>query len=156
MSATVLAGRQIGQIAQSLLANATTTVVTNTDTNLSIPVLANEVWVIEYTGNAQCSSTGGSKFQITTPAGATIEGMLRGSTSAIGTLAWQRITTINALNATVLHNVATTPAEDRIQVRVKVGATPGNIKIGFASVTAGQTTTIFAGATLCAYKVTEV
>jgi hypothetical protein len=140
----------------SLLSNATSTVATNTNSNLSFSAAANEVWVIEFDWTAQCSSTGGSKFQITAPTGSTIEGFYQGTTSAITTLTYQRITAINTLTGTAAHTVATTPAPDRIIVRVKVSSTAGTIALGFASVTAGQTTTIFAGASMIAYKVTEL
>jgi hypothetical protein len=145
-----------GFIFKSLTSNATTTVVTNTDTLLSIPALANEVWVLEYYGTAQCSSTGGSKYQISAPTGSVVEGFLQGTTTSANTLSNQRIAAINTLNGTVLHTVATTPAPDTILVRVKVGATAGNIAVGFASGVAAQTTTIFAGAFIRAYKVIEV
>jgi hypothetical protein len=140
----------------SLLSNATSTIATNTNSNLSFSAAANEVWVIEFDWTAQCSSTGGSKFQITAPTGSTIEGFYEGTTSAITTLTYQRITAINTLTGTAAHTVATTPAPDRIIVRVKVSSTAGTIALGFASVTAGQTTTIFAGASMIAYKVTEL
>jgi hypothetical protein len=140
----------------SLLSNATTTATTNTNTNLSFSAAANELWVLELNWTAQCSSTGGSKFQITAPTGSTVEGWYQGTTAAVTTLTNQRITAINTLTATAAHTVATTPAPDRICVRVKVGATPGTIALGFASVTAAQTTTIFAGASMRAFKVTEL
>jgi hypothetical protein len=145
-----------GIIIKSLLNNATTTIATNTDTSLSVPVLANEVWVLEFYGTAQCSSTGGSKYQVSAPTGSVVEGFLQGTTTSANTPSNQRISAINTLNSTVLHTVATTPAPDTILVRVKVGATAGNIAIGFASGVAAQTTTIFAGAFIRAYKTVEV
>jgi hypothetical protein len=117
---------------------------------------ANEVWVLEFNLTAQCSSTGGTKFQITAPAGATIEGWIESSTSAITTFSYQRITAINTLNVTALHTVATTPGPDYIWVRVKNSSTAGTCGLGFASVTAGQTTTIFAGSCVFGRKVLEV
>lgn len=145
-----------GIIIKSLLNNATTSIATNTDTLLSVPVLANEVWVLEFYGTAQCSSTGGSKYQVSAPTGATIEGFLQSTTTSANTPSNQRISAINTLSSTAIHTIATTPAPDTILVRVKIGATAGNIAIGFASVTATQITTIFAGAFIRAYKSTEV
>lgn len=156
MSATVIADRILGVIRKALSANATTTIVTNTNSNLSFPVAANEVWVIEFNGTVQCSGVGGSKFQISTPVSATIEGWYQSSGAAITTPVYNRITAINTLTTTATHTVVTTPTPDRIIVRVKNGANAGTLAIGFASVTNGQTTTIFAGSNIVAYKVLEV
>lgn len=145
-----------GMVLATLLANATSTIVTNTNTNLGFVIGANEVWIMELSLSAQCSGTGGSKFQISAPTGATIEGWYQGTTTGLTVFTYQRITAINTLTGTAAHTVATTPAPDTILVRIKNGATPGTVSLGFASVTAGQTTTIFAGSFMRAYKATEV
>jgi hypothetical protein len=131
-----------------LSSNFTTTIVTNTNTGLSFTAAANDVWHIRYQGTAQCSSTGGVKYQVTAPTGATVEGWLYSSTSAITTLSYQRITAINTLTSTAIHTVGTTPAPDQIDAIVVVGATGGTIAIGAASVTNAQTTTILANSSL--------
>jgi hypothetical protein len=156
MSATQPADRQLGIVRKTLSANATSSVVTSANTNLSFTIGANEVWIIEFFFTAQCSSTGGSKFQITAPTGATVEGWYQGTTSALLTFTSQRITAINTLTGTAAHTIAATPAPDSIIVRVKNGATPGTVALGFASVTAAQVTTIFAGAMMRAFKALEV
>lgn len=140
----------------SLSANATTTAATNTNTNLSFSVAANEVWVVMFDFTAQCSSTGGVKIQISTPASATIEGWYLSSGATITTPVYNRITAINTLTTTITHTVATTPGPDRIWIRVKNSTNAGTISLGFASGTSTQTTTIFAGATMLAFKVTEL
>lgn len=139
-----------------LNSNFTTTIATNTNTGLQFFAQPNEVWKLSVNMSTQCSSTGGSKYQITAPAGATVEGWLKSSGAAITTLSYQRITAINTLNATATHTVATTPGPDTIEVMVSVGATGGVIAIGAASVTATQTTTIFAGSYMTAQKVSGV
>lgn len=146
----------MGEVRRALLANATTSVVTATTSALSFNANAGEIWVMEFFLTAQCGSTGGSKFQITAPAGAVVEGWIQSSTSAITTLSYQRVTAINTLNATALHTVANTPAPDYIRVRVKMGGNAGTVGLGFASVTATQVTTLLAGSNMIAYKVTEV
>jgi hypothetical protein len=156
MASTVLPDRIAGLVRKALLNNATTTLTTNTNTNLSFAIGANEVWDVEIEFTGQCSSTGGSKFQISAPTGCTIEGWYYGTTSTITSFTNQRITAINTLTGTAAMTVATTPAPNKIWVRVKNGSTAGNISLGFASVTSGQTTTIFAGAKMNAYKVIEV
>jgi hypothetical protein len=156
MSNTVIPDRIAGVVRKSLSANYTNATVTQTATNLSFAIAANEVWVVQIQISGQCSSTGGSKFQINAPTGATIEGWFEGTTSTITTLTYQRITTINALTGTAAWTVATTPAPAYIWVRIKNSTNSGTVSFGAASVTATQTTTIFAGSNMYAYKVLEV
>jgi hypothetical protein len=161
MAATQVAGRQQGdltsfQLFKSLSANATSTSATNTNSNLVFTIGVSEVWILEFDLTVQCSSTGGVKIQITAPAGATVEGWYLSSGAAITTLVYQRITAINTLTGTITHTVATTPGADRIWVRIKNSTTAGSCGLGFASGTATQTTTIFAGSCMRGWKVTEV
>lgn len=139
-------------VAVALSANFTTTAATAQNTALTFQAAANEVWVIDVQLTVQCSGTGGVKFAIGTPAGATVEGWLYSSLAAITTLSYQRITAINTLSAVATHTVATTPGGDKIRVTVTMGATPGAVTIQVASTTAGQTTTIFAGSAVTASR----
>lgn len=140
-------------LGQRLTANFTTTVVAATSTALSFNVLANEVWIAEYQLTVQCSGNGGSKYAIACPVGAAIEGWIYSSTNAITTLSYQRVTAISALNGVALHTVATLPAPDVIRVLITNGANVGAVALQAASVTAGQTTTIFVGSYLRARRV---
>ncbi len=151
MSTLVQKPRQF--LAVRLAANFTTTATAAASTALSFQIAANEVWVVDVQITAQCSSTGGSKYAIAAPAGATIEGWIYSSTSAITTLSYQRLTAIATLNTTALHTVATTPAPDIIRFTIINGATVGTVAIQAASVTSGQTTTVFAGSWLRAQRV---
>jgi hypothetical protein len=138
-----------------LAANATTSVITRGDINAAFSITAApfEVWEIEFEGSVQCSSTGGSRFAITAPAGSTVDGWLFSTASALATPSTpQRFTAIDTLSATAVHTVAAVPAPDRIRAVITVGATGGAIKPQFASNTAAQTTTIFAGASFRARK----
>lgn len=146
----------MGVIRKALSANYTNATTTETATNLSFAIAANEVWLVQVQFTWQCSSTGGSKCQINAPTGATIEGWFEGSTSSITTLTYQRITAINSLTGTAANTVATTPSPGYIWVRIKNSSTAGTVSFGAASVTSTQTTTIFAGATLIAFKMAEV
>lgn len=146
---------EIGNVSQALNSNFTTTLATAVSTALTVRVKNGEKWKIEFDGTVQCSSTGGVKFAIATPGGSTVEGWLDSSTSAITTLSKQRITAGNTLTGTATHTVATTPGPDRIVATVTAGA-DGAITIQAASNTASQTTTIFAGATLKATRLTGV
>lgn len=148
----------VSSVALSLAANFTTVSTTldaGSNTNLTFPVLAGEVWEVEFHGNVQCSSTAGSKFALNAPAASTIEGDLESCTSAITTFTRQRITAINTLTATAAHTQATTPALDYIWARIVV-AVDGAITLRACSVNGAQTTTIFAGATLVARKLVQL
>jgi len=151
MAALVQTLRQF--LALRLSSNFTTTNLTATSTALSFNIGANEVWIVDVQLTAQCSSTGGVKYAVTAPASATIEGWVYSSTSAIATLLYQRLTAINTLTTTALHTVATTPAPDIIRLTIVNSATPGVVAIQAASVTSGQTTTVFAGSWLRAQRV---
>lgn len=146
----------MGIIRKALAANYTNATTSQVATNLSFAIAANEVWLMQVQFTAQCSSTGGSKFQINAPTGATIEGWYEGTTSSLTALTYQRITAINTLTGTASNTVATTPAPGYIWVRIKNSSTAGTVSFGAASVTSTQTTTVFAGAVLTAFKVTEV
>jgi hypothetical protein len=126
-----------------LSANFTTTATTAASTNLSFAIGPNETWFVDVQLTTQCSSTGGSKFAVSAPTGAAIEGWIYSSLAAITTLSYQRLTAIATLSATALHTVATTPAPDKLQFVIQNGSTAGTVTIQAASVTSGQTTTIF-------------
>lgn len=143
--------RQI--LALRLMTNFTTTNLTATSTALSFNIAANEVWVVDVQLTAQCSGTGGSKYAVAAPAGATIEGWVYSSTTTITTVSYQRLTAIATLNATSLHTVATTPAPDILRFTIVNGGTSGVVALQGASVTTGQTTTVFAGSWLRAQRV---
>jgi hypothetical protein len=143
--------RQI--LALRLTTNFTTTNLTATTTALSFNIGANEVWVVDVQLTAQCSSTGGMKYAVAAPAGATIEGWVYSSTTTITTLSYQRLTAIATLTATALHTVATTPAPDILRFTIVNAGTAGVVVIQAASVTSGQTTTVFAGSWLHAQRV---
>jgi hypothetical protein len=134
-----------------LSANFTTTVVTAGNTALTFQVISGEVWIVDVQLTVQCSGTGGVKIAIGAPAGSTIDGWYLSSLGAITTLSYQRLTAINTLTATATHTVATTPAPDVIRFTITAGAT-GAVTIQAASVTNGQTTTIFTRSALKAER----
>ena len=140
-------------LAVRLAANFTTTATAAASTALSFQIAANEVWIVDVQITAQCSGTGGSKYAVSAPAGATIEGWIYSSTAAITTLSYQRLTAISTLNATALHTVAATPAPDMIRFTIVNGSTAGAVAVQSASVTSGQTTTVFVGSWLRAQRV---
>jgi hypothetical protein len=139
-------------LADALASAFTTTIVTATSTPLSFNIQPNEVWFVDCQLTAQCSGTGGLKYAVAAPAGASIEGWIFTSAAAITTLRYLRLTAINTLMATAGHVVAATPGGDIIRFTITNGATAGAVAIQVASGTAGQTSTIFAGASLAAYR----
>ena len=139
-------------LAVRLSSNFTTTNATATSTALTFAIAANEVWVVDIQLTAQCSSTGGVKYAVAAPTGATIEGWLYSSTSAITTLSYQRFTAIGTLTSTLVHTVATTPAPDVIRFTITNAGTAGSVTIQAASGTSGQATTIFSGSSLVARR----
>lgn len=140
-------------VTAALVSNFTTTAATATATLLSFNVGVNEVWIVDVQLTAQCSSTGGVKYAVAAPTGATIEGWVYSSGAAILTLIYQRLTAIGTLTSTLVHTVATTPAPDMLRFTVTNGSTTGAVTVQAASGTPGQTTTIFAGASLTAHRV---
>src|SRR5215469_7795096 len=132
-------------LALRLTSNFTTTSTSAQPTALSFSIGDNEVWIVDCQITAQCSSTGGIAYAVAAPTGATIEGWVKSSTSAITTLSYQRLTAINTLTSTALHTVATTPAPDMIRFTITNGSTAGVVTIEVASKTSGQTTTLFLG-----------
>jgi len=134
-----------------LAANFTTTVVTATSTLLTFQVVSGEVWIVDVQMTVQCSGTGGVKVAVGAPAGSTVEGWYLSSLGAITTLSYQRITAINTLTATATHTVATTPTPDVMRFTITAGAT-GAVSVQAASVTNGQTTTIFTRSSLKAER----
>lgn len=140
---------------QSLTSNFTTTSATEVATNLTYAANAGEVWIVEFDGSISCSGTGGVKASFTIPAGATIEGFAVGATTGVTAQTSSRITAGSTLTA-AFAAVASTVLPLRIRARVKLGGTGGNITLNFASTTAGQTTTVFAGSNIRASLATEV
>lgn len=124
-------------------ADQTTTGTSASDLNdLTFPIGANETWSFEFFLQTGCSSTGGIKFALTTPAGADFRAVADGvSSSATGRTA-AVITASGALSA-AFNKVAITTGYVRIWGVVTNGATTGNVQLQFASNTSGQTSTVF-------------
>lgn len=136
-----------------LVNNFVTTSNAQGATLLAFDIAPNEVWVVEIQLTAQCSNTGGVKYEIVAPAGCGIEGWLYSSLGAITTLSYQRITAINTPTATAVHTVANTPGPDRILFTITASSSSsGQVALAAASGTNGQTTTIFAFSSLIATK----
>lgn len=139
-------------VASVLAANFTTTATGAANIGLGFNIGANETWVVDVQLTAQCSGTGGVAYAVTAPAGATIEGWVYSSTSAIATLLYQRIVALATLTSTALHTVATIPAPDVLRFTIINGSTAGSVQLQAASKTNGQITTIFKGSGMTAWR----
>lgn len=150
LSVTVGAGTiaLAGSYYERCSSNYTNTTTSATSVFTGITTEASGVYLIEAWITTQCSGTGGNKFRITAPTGATVEGWYQGSTSAITTLSYQRAVSINTLFSTANNTVASTAAPLYIWALVTCGVTTGTLTIGAAVVTAAQTCTVWAGSTI--------
>lgn len=137
---------------QRLAANFTVTSTTPANVGLGFQIAANEVFTAEFNLSGQCSGNAGSKFLITIPAGATIEGGAWGTTS--GATAFQAVRINAGATATAAFwTVATTPSSVHIKICVINGSTAGSVQLQAESGNASQTTTIFLGSYMTARPV---
>ena len=141
-------------VAQSLAADFTTTLATATALNLTFTGNDTETWELEFWATAS-NPSGGIKWSIIAPVGSTVEGWLDSVTTTVTTLSRQRFTAVNTLNTTATNTGASVAAPTMIRARVVVSGS-GAISIGVASVTAGQTSTVRAGSSLIARRVTAL
>lgn len=124
--------------------NQGTTVNTATDiTGLSFSATANKRYEIDGKIRFQCSGNGGGKFEITLPSGATMDVILHGFASA-GTAYTFSILTASGTLSTAFGNVSGGNPNLWVNFKgeIQMDATAGDVVIGFASGTNGQTTTI--------------
>lgn len=133
---------------QRLAANYTNATTSLTNVGLGFAIGANENWTGEFNLSGQCSGTGGTKFAITVPAGATIEAECLGITSAVTAITSSRITASGAATTQTFYVASAVPGPVWIRFTVVNGSTAGAVQLQAESVTSGQTTTIFAGSYL--------
>ena len=133
----------------------TTTAATAQDTLLAFDVEDGDMWTVEYWGLAGVTgSANGMKYAIKAPASSVVTGTIYSSLTSSTDFTTPTISAPNVLTA-ALHTVAGGTRPDHIHVRVRVVGT-GQIAIQACSTTAGNTTTILAGAQLRATRYTEV
>lgn len=132
---------QMASVVQALSANFTTNVVASNNTNHVIAAAANDVWVIDVLFSCN-SPTNGMQLQISTPAGATVEGDFV-SASTTGVVQQLRVNAIN----TLVGPLGPAGADCSVigHFTVTLGATAGNIQVGVASTTAAQVSTVYKG-----------
>lgn len=133
--------------------NQTTTSNTAANVNnMAFDIGANEVWSFEFFMQNGCSSTGGVKWAITTPAGASFIAVADGmSTSATGRTS--SIMTVSGTLSIAFNAVALQTGFTRITGTVGNGGTAGTIHLEVASGSSGQTTTVYGNSYMVARRI---
>ncbi len=134
--------------------DATTTLATATTiTGSSFTIGANETWTVDYVCRVGCIGTGGIKWQVNRPSGYTLfQCMMQGSGSSLQTIESQIANGVG-LGATAFCTAVTSVGWMRISATMTNGATAGTVSLGFASTTATQTSTVYAGSFLTARRI---
>lgn len=143
-----------GNIVRVLSADLTTTIVTAaTIPALSFPIGANETWTADYVCRVGCSASGGIKWRVSRPSGYSLfQCLMQGNGPSLQSIESQIANGVG-LGATAFCTVVTTVGWMRISVMVANGATAGTVSLGFASTTAAQTSTVYAGSFLTARRI---
>ena len=143
-----------GDSALFLAAAPTTNVITATNTLLAVAAAAGETWLIEVTGQVQCSASGGVKLGLGFTGTGTVVGEVDGGGAALTSFVSALIATLG----TPVGAFATAVASARtFRLTARVTATTaGSITFQFASVTAAQISTVLAGTRMTAKKLVSV
>lgn len=111
--------------------------------DLGFAIGPNEVWTAEFNLSHGASGTGGCKWAISIPSGATIRAVVVGSGASKTTQTSSIITASATLTAELYNTAALTTGWTRITASVANGATGGNVQLQFASGVSGQFTTVY-------------
>ena len=136
-----------------ITANRTTTVVTaGSVTDMSFAIGASEVWSFDFYLSNGCSGVGGVKWAINGPAGATFRAHAVGMSTGITAITSDLMTALATLGI-AFNAVALATGWTRITGTVVNSTTPGTVQLQFASTTAAQTSTAYAGSNLSAHRI---
>lgn len=134
-------------------ADRTTTSSTQGDvTDMSFAIGASETWAVEWFLSTQCSSTGGIRFAITVPSGATFRGVAEGTAASVTARTTSTLVTSGTAPAINFNN-ANFNGSVRITAVIVNSTTEGTVQLQFASTTAGQTSTVYANSSQVARRV---
>lgn len=123
---------------------STTSNVAANITDLVSPTLAaNKRYKISGVIHFGCNNSGGIKYQITLPAGATIWIMGHSNLTNANTITWVPIISSGTLSASFSGVNAVDYGALCIEGEIRIGATAGVIQFGFASATNTQTSTVY-------------
>jgi hypothetical protein len=132
---------------QSLGSNFTTTLDTLQDTNIVFPIEPSEEWQFKFFLQHGCNGTGGLKYAISLPAGATIRAVIKSITSG-NTAYTSQIISSTAEIAINLNTVASQGGWAEIIGYVINSATAGAVRLQMRAITAGQTVTLYRESTV--------
>jgi hypothetical protein len=121
---------------QTTTSNAATPI-----TGLSFAAAANTLYSIDGVIATACSATGGLKFNITLPAGATMFIRSFGAGTGSSTTTWNEFTVSGALMPNI-NNAQASNGMTNFKGEIQIGAAAGNIVFGYASGQNTQTSTI--------------
>lgn len=142
-----------GRYDKALLTNQTTTSnVVGDVPGTSFNVEANQSYSFEFVLFTGCSGTGGIKFALNLPAGATFRASAHGMAALATAITSAIMNVINTLTSIVFNNANLQTGWVRITGTVVNGANAGVAQLRFASGTNGQTSTIYANSTPHAVK----
>lgn len=136
--------------------NATTSSVSAVNTNLTFPIAANNVFVVDVYGTcSKATSATGLKFAINCPTSCVIKGFqLGGGATLAAALVPSLITAINTLG-TVLATGTNIEVAFALHFCVVNGANPGSITLQFATVTS-NVATVYAGTKMIYNRANQV
>jgi hypothetical protein len=137
---------------------ATTTVATAATGNLSamsLPIGVGETWAFDYFLPCACSGTGGTKFTFSfSGTGGSIQAQAHGNTTSVTAFRTDRMTVLGTLTAAYATFAdASGTSFVRITGTITGVTGAGTLQIQHASTTAGQTSTVYAGAYLVAHRI---
>ncbi|MDQ3540785.1 MAG: hypothetical protein M3440_08870 [Chloroflexota bacterium] len=121
---------------------------------LSIPVGVNETWVVDYSLNIGCTSTGGVRFAFSWPIGLQFPArvMYQGNGGSLTTLLWDNQYNRDALSA-AFSTFNSVNGQLRVAISLVNTTTAGTLQFKFASGVAGQTSTVYSGSYLIARRI---
>lgn len=155
---TYVDGREVAILARRIAKNITGNITTDITTAVDIPganiaLAASEVWAFEFDLQVGCNNTGGIKFALTFPAGATCRAIVFGTAGGITSQTTQVLTTSGGLTGANYNTVNSQGGFLRISGTLVNGANAGNLQAQFASTVDTQTSTVYGTSVIRADRV---
>lgn len=126
-----------------LTANVTNTASATPVTAITIPVQASKRYYIDGSFHVGVNNTGGIKFQVTLPSGATMFVEFMGNAATATAFSRATVTTSASLTSVAFWTANSTAGMIRIAGEVNIDTTAGNVTIDFAPNTNTQTATVY-------------
>lgn len=136
-----------------LSANRTTTVTTAADvTDMAFAIPASQTWTAEFNLQHGCDNTGGVKYAISVPVGATFRAVVEGNETSTSR-GMAVLVVSDTLSAQAFNIVNTASGYAKVTLGIVNGATAGTVQLRFASGVDTQTSTVYANSYLTARKI---